>query len=375
MMKPTVMHLIAAMNIAGAEKVVMNLLSQKEVSPYELKVTSFVRVSDDAGMKFINEVSESGVVTDQIPIRFGWDIRDIFNLLRIIRRHKVRLLHTHGYKSDIVGIIAGKLAGVPVVATAHGFIGDDTRLRRNEKLGLFFLRYAGKVISVSDNVRELLEQSGVPSRKIISLPNAIDFSYFTREADIDFRAEWGTGSNEILVGSAGRLSSEKAHTNLIKAFAALPENLRNGARLVIAGIGPCRESICQTAEDFGLRERLIMAGFVRDMRSFYRAIDIFCLPSLTEGLPLSFLEAAASGKAVMASRVGSLATLIENNKDGFLVEAGNVEELTAGLTRLIESEEIRNSMGRTLREKLKSGYDIDNWAKRIFELYGEFIKQ
>ncbi|MCP4632288.1 MAG: glycosyltransferase [candidate division Zixibacteria bacterium] len=371
--KPVVMHLIAAMEIAGAEKVVLNLLSQRQSSKYDLRVTSFVRGIDGTGSKFLRAVTETDTIIDRIPMYVRWDVRDISALIRIIKRHNVKILHTHGYKSDIVGVIASKLTGVPLIATAHGFTNIDSNIQRNEKLDRFFLRFARKVLCVSDTIKDSLIRSGLSADNIEVLTNAVDFEYFTHDADIDFRKSWGVGDDEIIIGSAGRLSKEKAHVNMLEAVSLLPAKTKEKLKVVIAGDGSEKENIIAKAKELNIYDRLILPGFLSDMRSFYQAIGIFCLPSLTEGLPLSLLEAAASKTPVIASDVGYIGNLIENGIDGFTPPPGDIESLKMGLETLIDNRDRINSFGEQLNSKLIKDYDIEKWAQKIFAIYDEYV--
>jgi len=371
--KPVVMHLIAAMDIAGAENVVLNLLCQRDISPFDLRVTSFVRMNDGKGTDFLRAAAGTKTTIDRIPMYRRWDLRDVGSLMRIIKRHGVQLLHTHGYKSDIVGVIASRLTGVPLVATAHGFTAADSRLQHNEKLDRFFLRFAKRVICVSDDIRELLLRSGLPDSRTQLLPNGVDFDYFAEDAEANFRTDWEIGEREVLIGTAGRLSVEKGQINLVKAFALLPPEIRNNCRLVIAGSGPEENVLRSTAVKLGLETSVTLTSFISDMRSFYQAVDIFCLPSLREASPLTILEAAASHKPVVATKVGSVKTLIKDARDGYLTEPGDVNELSSALKQLIVSENQRKSFGRRLGEKLSPIHDVRAWAQKVFAVYDEFI--
>ncbi len=372
--KPVVMNLIAAMNIAGAERVILNLLSRKESCQYDMRVTSFVRASDGAGTEFLRAVDQLGCKIDRIPIYRRWDYGDIKRLVRIIKRHDVKILHTHGYRSDIVGSIAAKLTGIPVVTTAHGFTAANARLGLNERVGRFFLRFVNRVIPVSENVKAKLLESGVKAEKVELIENAVDFAYFAQSPDIDFRAKWGIGRGEIVIGSAGRLSPEKAHVNLIRAVGMLPANVLQEVKVVIAGSGAEELKIVETARKIGIEDRLIMAGYIDDMRSFYHAIDIFCLPSLTEGSPLTILEAAASGKPIAAAKAGSIEKLITDKVDGYLTEAGDVRGISEFIEKLTASAELRDSFAEALRSKLQTDYDIESWSSKIFSEYERLLK-
>ncbi len=372
--KIVVMHLIAAMDIGGAEKVVLNLVSQKNSSNYDIRVAGFVRASDGSGNEFLKAVTELGAVIDKIPIYKRFDPGDIWKLIRIIKCHNVTILHTHGYKSDIVGVIAAKITGIRVVATAHGFVSVDSKLRFNEKLGIYFLRFAKRVICVSENIRSRLIASGLKSDKLIIIPNAVDFGGFEKSSQRDFRKEWNVSPEEVLIGSAGRFSPEKGHVNLVKAVSNFPENMKKRIKIVIAGDGPQKTAIANEAQVAGLHERLILPGFVDDMNSFYKSLDIFCLPSLTEGLPLTVLEAAASEKPIVASDVGSIGKLIQDGDDGLIVPPGDIDKLSTALAMLVESKQLRQDYGCKLKAKLRKSYDIKDWANSIFNIYKEALE-
>jgi len=371
--KPVIMHLIAGMNIGGAERVILNLLGNGKDDDYDLRVTSFVRANDGTGTYFLRLVSDSGAVIDKIPIYRKWSFADVRNLIEILRRHNVKLLHTHGYKSDIVGAIASKLTGIPFVVTAHGFVERDSNLQKNEKLGRYFLRFANRIICVSETIKDRIIASGLPKNKITIIGNGIDFNYYEIPADVDLRSKWGIGSGTIVIGSAGRLSVEKGHINLIKSYAQLSKELKKRTHLVIVGSGPQEMEIRSLIDKYGLNNNITLPGHISDMRSFYKAIDIFCLPSLTEGLPLVLLEAAASLKPIIASKVGSIGELIDNGVDGLTTKAGDINELSNALTDLILSTEDRMIYGERIRAKLYPKYNLKDWKRKIFAIYEEVL--
>jgi glycosyltransferase involved in cell wall biosynthesis len=377
--RPVVMHLIAAMDIAGAEKVVLNVAGHSKKSTgdnkYEHRVTSFVRMSDGRGSDFLRQADSAGVMTDRIPIYSGWDVGDIVKLRRIIKKHRVSILHTHGYKADIVGVIAAKLSGLPIVATAHGFSAGKDKLSRNEKIGRWFLRRADRVIAVSENVKATLIDAGVNEENLALLPNAIDFDYFAKPPAHGFRKEWNIASDGLVIGTAGRLAAEKAQGNLIRAVLLIPEALRNRVTVVIAGEGPEQERLLATAAEMRLTDRVKLIGFVRDVHSFYHALDLFCLPSLTEGHPLTIMEAAACGLPVVASRVGAIGQLIGGGVDGYTPEPGDIPQLAKAIERALSLPDRGKKMGQALRDKLHRDYDIGPWAARVNEIYVELLRE
>jgi glycosyltransferase involved in cell wall biosynthesis len=371
--QPVVLHVREAMSIGGAERLILNLFARRELGAYDLRLASFVRTRDGAGEEFIREAAATGVPTEKIKLSRRWDFGNIWALWKVVRRHDARLLHTHGYRSDMVGAIVSVLTGVPMVASAHGFTAADANVVRNEKIGRFFLRAARKIICVSDNVRETLIRSGVPEGKLVMIPNAVDFEHFRSWTGDNLRKNWKVGSDDIIIGSAGRLSPEKAHVNLVRACGQLPSEIKGRIHIAIAGDGPERDAISQEAEATGFGQRLILAGFQSDMRPFYGAIDIFCLPSLTEGLPLVLLEACASSRPVVASRVGSVGELINDGEDGFCPDAGDIGRLTQALKQLAETPKLRSDFAAKLIAKLSDQYDVQPWVRKVFAVYNQIL--
>jgi glycosyltransferase involved in cell wall biosynthesis len=224
-------------------------------------------------------------------------------------------------------------------------------------------------------VKKTLVDSGIKENKLILLPNAIDFEYFAQPPERDFRQEWNIGSDGIVIGTAGRLAAEKAQANLIRAVALLPEKLKSRVTVVIAGEGPAEGVLRQTAVEMNLADRVMLAGFVRDVRSFYHALDLFCLPSLTEGHPLTVMEAAACGVPVVASLVGAIGQLITDGVDGYTPEPGDIPQLAKAIESALSQHDLGKKMGQTLRDKLRREYDIGPWAARVNDMYNELVKK
>jgi glycosyltransferase involved in cell wall biosynthesis len=371
--KRVILHVVAAMNIAGAERVILNTVAAGADSEFEHRVVSYVREDDGAGSAFLVRAHGLGAVIDHIPLAGRSLISDIRFLKQLISRHQPVVVHSHGYRADLAA--AGSIKRKPVrhIITAHGYVGKRDRLSRYEALGRRAARRADRVIAVSDDIRRILLESGVSASKIAVLSNAIDFDSYTEAPEIDLRSNWQLGEHDFVIGTAGRLSAEKSQASLLEAVNLLPDEIRAGCRVVIAGEGPLRDFLETRAEDLGLSDRVHLAGFVADMPSFYRALDLFCLPSLTEGLPLTILEAAASGCPVIASRVGAVPELVTHGRNGWLIDPADSRQLADAIAGAFRDRESRMRLGAKLRDDLRESYDISRWIERLHDIYRDVL--
>jgi len=286
---------------------------------------------------------------------------DPLTLLRLaarLRRERVDVLHTHLSTASLLGGLAARLAGVPAVATVHGL---NTRTS--------FL-YASRIIAVSNAVRQHLVGQRIPESRIQVVYNGIELSRYLHPPDPRrVRAELGVPPDDFLIGAAGRLGPEKGHSYLIEATALLVARESLPVRLLIAGEGRNRSTLEETARRCGIADRVILPGFQRDVMPYQAALDVFCLPSLKEGLSLSALEAMALGKPVIASRVGGTPEVVVEGETGLLVEPANPEALAGALATLLRDPDRARRMGEAGRARVERLFDLERTVDQIEQLY------
>ena len=171
----------------------------------------------------------------------------------------------------------------------------------------------------------------------------------------------------LTIGMAARLVEEKGISDLLKAVAAIKHGPH--IRLVIAGDGPLRQSFEQQAATLGISACVTFLGFVADMQSFYASLDIFALPSLREGLPMCVLEAMAVRKAVIATRVGAISTVIVDDESGLLIPPADASVLEAALSRLINDADLRARLGRNARTVIETSYSAAIMTRHYLAMY------
>jgi len=292
-----------------------------------------------------------------------WGKLDPVTLMRLaqrLRREQVQVLHTHLSTASLIGGLAARLAGVPAVATVHGL---------NSRTCFM---HAREIIAVSQAVRSHLAAQGVPESRLRVIYDGIDLQHYREAPDpAPLRARLGVAPQDMLIGSVGRLGREKGNAYLIEAAAILWTRERLPVRVLLVGEGRERRALQEDARRCRIADRVIFAGFQREVVAYQAALDVLCLPSLKEGLSLSALEAMALGRPVVASRVGGTPEVVADGQTGVLVEPANPEALAAAIARLLRDPEEARRMGEAGRERVERVFDIEQMVDRIEQVYAE----
>lgn len=258
------------------------------------------------------------------PRAYRFERRRVISLLL---QHGIDVVHTHGYRTDVVDGSAAQRAGFPVVSTAHGFVRNGFRSRLYSILQIRALRRFGAVIAVSAPLRNELARAGADRSRLELIPNALirgDTAPLRRSEAQSFLSLPSAGKT---VGWVGRISAEKGPDVAIHAFALLGDP---STRLCVIGDGPLLKDMRLLAAGLGVGDRVTFAGAVADAHVYFSAFDLLLLSSHTEGTPMVALEAAAARLPIVATAVGGVPSLIGDD-GGWLVPANNPQALAEAL--------------------------------------------
>jgi glycosyltransferase involved in cell wall biosynthesis len=283
---------------------------------------------------------------------------------------KADLVCCHGYKADLLGWWASRRAGVPVVAVAHGWTGQDRKVRFYEKLDRICMRWLDRVICVSTAEQGKAVAAGVAPERAVVIHNAIAPEDFARP-DPHYREVLRTlvgGAPGPIICAAGRLSPEKGFAVLVEAAQGVLA--RDPApRFVLFGDGPLRETLSQQIATSGLEGRFILAGFRNDLDRFLPFADLVVLPSYTEGLPCVVLEAFAAARPVVATAVGGTPEVIEDGVSGYLVPAGDAALLAARIQDVLRDSARAKTMGERGRERILDAFSFAVQGPKYLRLF------
>ncbi|MDZ4383797.1 MAG: glycosyltransferase family 4 protein, partial [Thermodesulfovibrionia bacterium] len=193
----------------------------------------------------------------------------------------------------------------------------------------------------------------------------------------EFKKELGLSEDTLLIGIVGRLVPIKGHRYFLDAAKIISSQFTVHSlqlKFVIVGDGELREELEDYTKKLGIANYVIFTGFRHDLLKIYSDLDIVVLTSLNEGTPVSIIEAMASGKPVIATNVGGVSSLVENNINGFLVNPQDVQALSDAIIKLLKDSDLRQKMGREGQSSVFPRYDISQLVKRVDFLYSSLIK-
>lgn len=275
-------------------------------------------------------------------------------LRRELRESGHDVLMTYGYKADIVATFLPRR--MKKIAVIHGWTGADRKVRLFEALDRAVLRFFPKLVVISRAQVELLANLGFPASKVVSIPNALDPARMPAPlGKAELNRSLGIPEGSRVIGSVGRLSFEKGHAELLRAFRLIFAHASD-LYLVLVGDGPEEAKLKALARELRIDSRVRFAGFRRDGGTWIGGMDLFVLPSFREALPLVLLEAFAYRTPVLGTRVGDVQHLVREGVTGWCVDPGNPEALAARITSALEDPQKGREMARQAYQLLLTEY-------------------
>lgn len=364
-----ILNLISSSGLFGAERVALELAVTLRDSLGETPIMGVIKNNHSPHTEVGEEAKRLGLETKVFDCGGQFDRKTISAIRQYIRENGIDLVHCHGYKSNFYGYFASR-GLVPTVATNHNWLRSNWRLRLYCFIDSHLIRHFDSVVGVSEDISADMEAHGVPAEKIIVIDNGVNMSRFkdkTKAASI--RKELGIAKDTVIIGTAGSLKCVKGHTFLLQAAVKVLRSCNKEVKLLIVGDGELREELEAEARGLGIEDNVIFTGYRTDVEDVLRSLDLFVLPSLREGLPMVLLEAMASRKPVVASRVGAIPKVVEGTECGQLVEPGDADALAATLTALIKNKKKMRLMGERGYEKVLEDYSSEKMARKYLAIY------
>jgi len=307
-----------------------------------------------------------GVPVEIFPCNGRADLGAIRRIRAYLQRRAFNVLHTHGYKANIYGYAASSPLSICLAATCHNWSYGSMSLRAYSLLDHAVLRRYHKVVTVSEEVANSLRRFGIPQHRLAAINNGVELSVFASSKPT-FRNEIGNESGPV-IGMVGRLIPAKGAQYLLRAAPDILAKFPN-AVFVIVGEGPFRFALEGLARTLGIERNVIFTGQRRDMPGVYASIDVFVLPSLSEGMPLSILEAMAAKKPVVAACVGSISKFVIPGQTGLLVKPSDIAGLRDSILQLLQDSTFRLKLGEMGQRFVAEHFSAEAMASRYFSLY------
>jgi sugar transferase (PEP-CTERM/EpsH1 system associated) len=365
--KARVAHVIPSLQVGGLQKVVVRLVDRFRGRMDHLVLTP-------AGDGPLRPRFGPGVDVIALAERPGSPKLNTLRMARVFRAWRPDVVHTRNW-TCIDAVLGARLAGVPVVIHGeHGREAGDPEGRNalRRRVRRLLAPLVTEFVAVSrDLARWLVEDVGVPAAKVTQIYNGVDTEAFSPADKEAARRTLGIRDGAVVIGTVGRLDPVKDHRGLLEAFGRIARHPQ--AQLVVVGDGPCRAELEQVGRRLGLDGRVLMLGERQDVARILRALDVFALPSLGEGISNALLEAMASGLPVIATRVGGNPELVDHGVTGTLVSPRSAEALAAAFDRYLLDPALIRKHGEAGRQRALRDFSLDRMFGAYDSLYSRLL--
>lgn len=364
-----VVYMAHAFMVGGAEEMVLNLV--RRLPPrFEVSVCCLVQAGPIG-----EEIRSTGVDFRVLGVNPGRRRPlDVARIASYLRETRPTIVHTFLLTASLYGRAAAILARVPVVIGTEVNIYEHKR-RHHAWAERLLLQGTDCVVVSAESVKAFyVDQVHADPAKIEVVYNAVDWSQLAASRSrFEMRASFGAPPEAPLAGIIARLTTQKAHVHLFDAMANTPA--LGNLHLLVVGDGELREQLTRRVESLGLSGRVHFLGVRRDLGNVLGAIDMFVMPSLWEGLPLSMVLAMGAGLPVVATRVAGIPEVVQDGVTGLLVAPGDATALGSALARLVESEALRQRLGDAARRFATPRFGVDQYIASITGLYDTLVQR
>ncbi len=380
MKRVKILHIITRLAAGGAQRIAASIAGTLDRDKYEVTFASGLQ-------DFCKDIKDEwNIDVTIIPnlVREINPLKDLIALIRLyffIKKNRFDIVHTYTSKAGILGRVAAKLAGVPIILHSprgsifHSvYYGPKARflLRRLEN---FAASFTDKIITCSEDEKKDYLENRIGTRdKYITIYSGLKEDDFLKSYDGNSkRRELGISDDAILIGSVARLAPEKGHIFCLEAFRMLADKFPKVILLVVGG-GPLRRDVEAKIDGLGLNNNVVMTGHRGDVLEIFASLDISLHTSMWEGLPRTIIEAMFMGKPIIATKVGGIPELIEDGITGILIQPNDKEALVSAVATLINDKSLAKRFGDTARVHAKEKFGLGTMIKNMTDLYSALIK-
>ncbi len=357
------------MKLGGTERHVIALASGLQALGHRVKILTLFFPGQLAG-----EVEKKGIPFECLQLPYRWGAKTFFALHQWFGKNPVRMAHTYLFGFDLFAAWPARLRKVPVVISSRREI-PEWQKARHRMLVRMGNRFVDRVICCSNAVRAwTLEHERLPSEKVCVIYNGVETGHFfpAKEAGEGVRREFGIPQNVCVAGTVANFGAEKGYAYLIKAAGRALER-DPSLRFLFVGDGPLKPAIEREAKKISPENHIIFTGFRPDIPPLLNAMDILVQASTVEGMPNSVYEAMACGKPVIATRVGGVPEILEQDKEGLLVEPRDEAALAGAILRLAGDSALRARLGASARRKIETSFSMQSMIDQYEELYAQLL--
>lgn len=368
--KIKILQTIRQGKIGGGESHVIDLVEELNKDLYESIVLSFTEGP------MVERMKANGVKTYVIETEKPFNFTVWGKVEEVLKKEQIDIVHAHGTRANSNTSYSARKLGIPIIYTVHGW-----SFHPDQKFPLKNLRILGEkylvdkstlTICVSDNnLNDARKLFPMKRAKVIKL--GINLKKFNPSGDFtNVRVALGVNENTLLVGYVVRMTIQKDPITLVRAISLIPKEM--DIRFLFVGDGDLKEETIKLAKELGVEPRIIFMGFRQDIPDMLNAIDVYCLPSLWEGLPIGMLEAMAMEKAVVATAIDGAKEVIVNEENGLLIPVKDPQRLAEALIRLYIDQGLRKAMGKHAGQTIIKDFNVVRMTRATEDVYKSIVE-
>lgn len=363
--KIKLMYVVQNLSPGGLEKLVVELAKRVNRDIFQPSVCCLL---PPGPIELYKELAEEAVKVTYMHKKEGLNYALFPRLFRLFKQERIDLIHSHSSTANFYSSVAAWMAGIKnVINTEHGGIYFETN--RKKLINRFLPLLNKKMVCVSESLRKDLEEMKLAKDKLMVIPNGIDFDSFGADVDLDAkRKELGLNRQDFVVSTVGRLEKVKNQRLLLnsadKVLAEIPE-----AKFLIVGAGSLREELEEYAVSLDMGNKVIFLEHRQDVAQILSISNCFVNCSNSETFGLSIIEAMFSGVPVIATEVGGVKEIIQDNETGILIPKEDKQALIEAILRIKEDAVFSKKLTANAKEKVKANYSIERMVNDYESLY------
>lgn len=368
-----ILHILDSDGIYGAEVMLLNLMGEHMRMGHEPILLSMEDPTGSEKRSLAEEALKRGLDTIKFKSNRGYSLKSANKIIKYAVERGVELVHSHGYKGNILlASLPKHKRRMPIISTLHGWTSTTifSKIWFYTIIDKFFLRRLDAVVYVNPLAANVIKHgtnfvvaNGIPE---INFDNR---SSTFSDPEIQKFCEHG-----FVIGTISRLSDEKGLVHLINAMRLLLER-SNKYKAVIIGEGPQKSLLQEIIQKNNLSNKVLLAGYRNNAFNYLPFFNVFVLPSLTEGLPITILEAMQAEIPIVATKVGGIPSILENGKQGIVINPADPEALAEAICSIDSNPHMAREMGENARDTALTKYSSQRMAKEYLQVYESVLRK
>lgn len=375
--KIRILQFICPTGFYGAERWILALAnnSHADLMSHELAVTL---ESDDQDLEIVNQFKVGN--TYKVPMKGRFDLKVVSKLAEIVRQNKIDIIHTHGYKSDIIGLLVAKKTNILSVSTPHGFgIPNDFKLKIFVRLGAFSLRFFDQVVPLSHQLMDEVRAYGVAEKKCTYIRNAVDLTEVDEFLRQKKQPDVVATDRKKQIGFIGQMIPRKNIKDAIDIFNQLwkkneEAHNKQGIEFVLLGDGESRHELEQYARSLPSNKAIHFLGFRNDRLDILKDLDLFVMTSRDEGIPRCLMEACAMEIPIAAYNIPGIDQLVSHEQTGLLAPFGDKNLLAQYWDKLLNDVDYAQTLSRAARKFVMDKFSGQRMADEYYALFTQLLR-